>query len=65
MRQERFTLTVCCKLAEGAFTLPFDELAPELQELFERYKTNCGEGGDLGSWCDGCPFCILFEEDEE
>ena len=65
MREKTLILTVRCRLGEEAFTLPFDDLSPELQMLFEKHKTNCGEGGGLGSWCDGCYFCTLFEEEEE
>ena len=50
------TLYISCKAPLELFTLPWDELTPAQQALFDESKIPCQESGSLWAWCDRCPF---------
>ena len=63
MRTLEIYLTIKCRLSEKDFEIPFDELPESLQREFIEYHADCGS--TMGVWCEGCHFCMGFEEDDE
>lgn len=65
-RTHELHLTIRCKLDDQYFLDNWDDLTPEIQKFWEtnRSEPYCEGSGAMGTWCHGCNFCEIFEEEE-
>lgn len=59
-------LTIRCALDDEYFQ-DWNKLSPELKAFWDESENtcNCDGDGEMGTWCDGCPFCDIFEVEPE
>lgn len=44
----------------------WEEVSEETRDLLdEQGPTRCDGGGYVGFWCENCPYCGLFERDDD
>lgn len=63
-RSEFFELEIRCKLSSEYFE-DFDLLPENLKEFWNEQSdnnvlSNCEGNGEIGLWCQDCPFCTKF-----
>lgn len=67
MREQQFELYIRCQLDREYFA-DWEEMSPEVRAFWEKKETaptRCDGGGNMGSWCQRCTYCSLYEIDEE
>ena len=63
-RKAEVILEIVCRLSEEFFG-DWEDLTPEQQSVFQNDTAQCDGSGAMGTWCDGCAFCIIFDEEAD
>jgi len=53
--------TITCELNQEYFEV-WKDLTAERRAIFEAYPTRCDGSGAMGTWCESCEFCYLYEK---